>query len=330
MPVADRLKSGSFDYLAELREVTTMFVSWDSYSDKEHSDLLVLQPHFLAAEKVLAESGGFIRQFLVDDKGCVLIACWGVPTASHPDNTRRAMCAGAMIGYELSELGMQTSIGITTGNVFCGSVGSYVRREYAVIGDVVNLAARLMGKAKGSLLIDEATFSRMPAYHQNYMEMLPPVAVKGKDTLVTPYRLKKDMEKITLEDKGNEMNIDALTIRPLCREALLQGMSKIQDKNSVNLQVLIIEGKTGTGKFEVLEWLKQVAPAMEIRIVSLAMTQKDASQEYSMVRSLFRLLIGEEIFDDPKKQKQAIKYVLKKVYRSDRETIVKVNNYMVR
>ena len=85
MPVADRLKSGSFDYLAELREVTTMFVSWDSYSDKEHSDLLVLQPHFLAAEKVLAESGGFIRQFLVDDKGCVLIACWGVPTASHPD-----------------------------------------------------------------------------------------------------------------------------------------------------------------------------------------------------------------------------------------------------
>ena len=326
MPVAERLKSGSFDYLAELREVTTMFVSWDSYNDKVHNDLLVLQPHFLAVEKVLADSGGFIRQFLVDDKGCVLIACWGVPTASHPDNTRRAMCAGAIIGYELNELGMKTSIGITTGNVFCGSVGSYVRREYAVIGDVVNLAARLMGKAKGSLLIDEATFTRMPAYHQNYMEKLPPVAVKGKDTLVTPYRLKKDIDKITFEDKGNEMNIDALTIRPLCREALLKGMSKIQDKNSVNLQVLIIEGKTGTGKFEVLEWLKQVAPAMEIRIVSLAMTQKDGSQDYSMVRSLFRLLIGEEIFDDPKKQKQAIKYVLKKVYRSDKETIVKVIN----
>jgi hypothetical protein len=37
---------------------------------------------------VLAESGGFIRQFLVDDKGCVLIACWGVPTASHPVRVR--------------------------------------------------------------------------------------------------------------------------------------------------------------------------------------------------------------------------------------------------
>jgi hypothetical protein len=55
-------------------------------------------------------------KFLVDDKGCVLIACWGVPTASHPDNTRRAVCAGAMIGSQLADLGMKTSTGITTGN----------------------------------------------------------------------------------------------------------------------------------------------------------------------------------------------------------------------
>jgi hypothetical protein len=34
---------------------------------------------------------GFLRQFLVDDKGCVLIACWGVPSASYPDNSERAL-----------------------------------------------------------------------------------------------------------------------------------------------------------------------------------------------------------------------------------------------
>ena len=162
--VMSGLMTGSFDYLAALREVTTMFMSWDSYDETEHKDLLQLQKFFFAAQKVLAESAGFIRQFLVDDKGCVLIACWGVPTASHPDNARRALCAAAMISRQLLRLGMKTSIGITTGNVFCGSVGSYVRREYAVIGDVVNLAARLMGKSDGRVFIDEPTYSRIPPF----------------------------------------------------------------------------------------------------------------------------------------------------------------------
>jgi hypothetical protein len=76
MPVTVGLSSGTFDYLAELREVTTMFMSWDSYNEEEHLDLLSLQKFFLAAQKVIIQSGGFIRQFLVDDKGCVLIACW--------------------------------------------------------------------------------------------------------------------------------------------------------------------------------------------------------------------------------------------------------------
>ena len=63
------LLSGSFDYLAELREVTTMFMSWDNYDETEHRNLLSLQKYFFAAQKVLAESAGFVRQFLVDDKG---------------------------------------------------------------------------------------------------------------------------------------------------------------------------------------------------------------------------------------------------------------------
>jgi hypothetical protein len=69
-----------------------------------------------------------IRIYIVDDKGCVLIACWGVPLASHHDNTRRALIAGSKISESLSMIDMETSIGITTGFVFCGTVGSFVRR----------------------------------------------------------------------------------------------------------------------------------------------------------------------------------------------------------
>ena len=322
MPVAEGLKSGSFDYLAELREVTTMFMSWDSYDDVIHQDLLLLQIYFIAAEKVLAESGGFIRQFLIDDKGCVLIACWGVPTASHPDNTRRAMCAGATLKYDLNLLGMKTSIGITTGNVFCGSVGSYVRREYAVIGDVVNLAARLMSKAKGGLLLDEATYSRIPIPLRQYLEILAPIAVKGKTDPITPYRLKEDVGRLSLEDECGG-HLEVLTIRPLCKEPILAGLRVIQKKEVTPVRFVIIEGKIGPGKFEVLEWLRQICPPIDVEIVSLMMTYRDKTIDFYMVKKLFRLLIGEDDFDDLQKRQFLLKQLLKQVYHGDRETIRK-------
>ena len=50
-------------------------------------------------------TGGYLRQFLVDDKGCVLIACWGMPHMSYVDNAHRAMSAAAQIHQELLKLG---------------------------------------------------------------------------------------------------------------------------------------------------------------------------------------------------------------------------------
>lgn len=44
-----------------------------------------------------------------------------------------------------------------TSQALCGRVGGKIRSEYAMVGDVINLAARLMGKAKGRILCDEVT-----------------------------------------------------------------------------------------------------------------------------------------------------------------------------
>lgn len=49
---------------------------------------------------------------------------------------------------------MNNAIGITTGNAFCGSVGSAKRQEYAMVGDIVNLSARLMGVAEKQGYLD--------------------------------------------------------------------------------------------------------------------------------------------------------------------------------
>jgi hypothetical protein len=127
---------------------------WDSYdANTKHRDLLELQPCFYQAQRILHASGAYLRQFLVDDKGCVLIACWGMPNMSYLDNAHRALAAAAQIRTQFHRYRMETSVGITCADVYCGTVGSMARMEYAAIGSEVNMAARLMGKAKGRLLV---------------------------------------------------------------------------------------------------------------------------------------------------------------------------------
>jgi hypothetical protein len=56
-PVTQALVAGTFDFLAELREVTTVFMKWDDYDTENHKDLLSLQQHLFTAQEVIGRSG---------------------------------------------------------------------------------------------------------------------------------------------------------------------------------------------------------------------------------------------------------------------------------
>ena len=72
---------------------------------------------------------------------------FGAPLAYENDVERANHCA-----LELRNLpAVEARIGINTGFVFCGLIGSAARQEYTVIGDVVNLASRLMQAAQACL-----------------------------------------------------------------------------------------------------------------------------------------------------------------------------------
>jgi len=92
---------------------------------------------------------GSLNKFLMDDKGSVLLCCWGLPPFSTPDDSVRAVYSANLIVKELKEkYGVKALIGITTGSCFtgvCGSAGG--RREYSLLGEVVNLSARFMQTA---------------------------------------------------------------------------------------------------------------------------------------------------------------------------------------
>ena len=98
----------------------------------------------------------------MDDKGSTLIVVFGLPPMAHQDDPVRAVATAATMRHELERINCKCNIGIGTGMIFAGVVGtSGSRREYSVLGDSVNLSARLMQAActdpDKKIIIDEAT-----------------------------------------------------------------------------------------------------------------------------------------------------------------------------
>src|SRR5262249_34852484 len=104
----------------------------------------------------------------------------------HADDPSRAVLAARALQPQFGQHDVKHAMGIATGTAFCGVVGGAARREYTVLGDTVNLAARLMQAAPGDVLCDGVTASRSRA--QLAWAQLPHLTVKGKAQPVPVFR----------------------------------------------------------------------------------------------------------------------------------------------
>mmetsp|Transcript_28206 Transcript_28206/g.55486 ORF Transcript_28206/g.55486 Transcript_28206/m.55486 type:complete len:1544 (+) Transcript_28206:59-4690(+) len=181
-------------WLAENRRASVIFVnlkglSLDSaiHSERQVEALKYTQAVLTATQAVVIENDGYRRQFLVDDKGTVLIVVFGVPPYAHEDDVYRAVKCSLEIREALESVDppCEHSIGVATGEVYVGSVGSAHRKEHAVVGDTVNKAARLSGKTGRGILCDEATYSIAGTFIR--MEAQGEIAVKGKEEKIAIY-----------------------------------------------------------------------------------------------------------------------------------------------
>lgn len=89
---------------------------------------------------------GSLNKLVMDDKGSTLICIWGLCPMAHTDDPQRAILTAMNMRRELLKIeGTWCNCGIATGDVFSGVVGTQgSRKEFSVLGDVVNLAARIM------------------------------------------------------------------------------------------------------------------------------------------------------------------------------------------
>lgn len=127
---------------------------------------------------------GSVNKFLVDDKGVLMLLAFGLHPLCHEDDPVRAVVCALDVASALKARQFAATLGVATGPVWCGIVGTPERREYTVMGDTVNLAARLMCKATmHGVLCDKRTVDGSSiGGTKNRLEFrsLDPVRLKGK------------------------------------------------------------------------------------------------------------------------------------------------------
>lgn len=248
----DRLEAGLTDWLAELRHVTIIFLNVRGLDYAAPDAVECAQAAMRALQMALYQHEGSMNQFVVDDKGTTLVAAMGLPPLSHEDDAVRAVQAALAMHARLRGLGVQSSIGITSGRVFCGSRGNVRRRDYAMIGDSMNLAARLMQAAANlapdgeqeqvlPILCDAATYEATRG--RLVFDVLPPVQVKGKTEPVPIYR---PLGRMLATIRRRTMMVGRAAERALLRERL----DMLARRETPG--VVIIEGETGVGKSRLI------------------------------------------------------------------------------
>ncbi len=219
----------------------------------------------------------FFQTDIAVDGGKIMLLA-GAPTSSENDEERMLLAVREIMDRS-RRLSLQA--GVNSGHVFAGDFGPPYRRTYTITGDAVNLAARLMAKARpGQVLVTEPVLARPRTIFQ--AEALEPFTVKGKVRPVHALALGAVAGARTTAEGilpliGREREMSAL-----------QGALDAAKSRSGTMVELV--GEPGIGKSRLVEELTR--RASDEVVMSYACELYEASTPYAPFRVLFRNLLG--------------------------------------
>jgi len=195
-PVYQRLRSGQGRFLAELRPTLALFLRFGGIDyDGDEVAGEKLDDYIRWVQNVLARYEAYLLQLTIGDKGSYLYAAFGAPVA-HEDDAERAMSAALELRRPPASLDFidPPQIGISHGQMLTGAYGGTTRCTYGVLGDEVNMAARLMQAAQPGQVLVSRTAQQFVIDDFIWSE-LPPLKVKGKADLVKAFSLEGQQKR---------------------------------------------------------------------------------------------------------------------------------------
>jgi adenylate cyclase len=250
------IESGDEEWVAEFRHTSIAFATItgvDLFGDAAGTDI---QRLLRSVQREVYLRGGSLNQLAYDDKGLTVVSVWGVPGAEHDDGARRALAAAEGMVHALGGSRFGVAVGVTSGVTFCGMRGSLRRREYAVVGDRVNVAARLAQAAGRGVLVDAATMTATRAR----VSFGPPreLTLKGRSEAVLAYPALGALDDVAIDRSVSLVGRQS-------ELALLRAQIDAQQTRGGGL--LLLEGEAGIGKSWLLRATREYASDAGFRVL---------------------------------------------------------------
>lgn len=237
--------------------------------------------------------GGTVARLMGDG----ILAFFGAPVAQEDDAVRAVRCALAlvraaqdyarMVEDRWGVVGFNVRVGLNTGLVALGEVGSAAGSEYTAMGDAINLASRIQSAAPvGGVLISHDTYRHVRGLFE--VRTLPAIRVKGKAEPVAVYVVEREKPRTF---GATTRGVEGITTHMVGREAELRQLQSaltwtIEEQET---QVVTILGEPGVGKSRLLRefdnWIDQL-PEDIFHFAGRA-TAEMAKLPYSLIRNLF-------------------------------------------
>jgi len=245
------LEGGSYGYmLAELKPMSVCFVGFEGIDYVNDSSAGPALSNFMRdAQEMIYHYEGSLNKLAVGDKGSVLLVLFGAPPFFHEDDEVRAVACALALQQVAERHDLEMRIGLAAGPLFAGPLGANQRREYTVIGDTVNLAARLMQKAKaGQVYVDASIQSKADRFFE--YDDLGLLSVKGKTRPRQVFLALGDKE----QDREEQVMGYLLSTQELTgRDKEVAEFDALADQVWTGSgQVLMLQGEAGVGKSRLL------------------------------------------------------------------------------